>query len=197
MSDPYKVLASKLLPMGTRVADGNHGQHSIVAYSDPAVSVMTNFKQTRPFTIEPSATIDQINDKMIACGVRLLFVVDNYMNVMGIVTYTDILGEKPIRYMQEHGGNRNDILAKDLMTEYNRIDTLKLSHVENACVGDIVETMEMFARHHIVVVDDSTESGKVVSGLYSTTQIERQTGIEIELSASASTFADLEMALGA
>ena len=183
MPDPYKILVSNILPMGTRVTDVNQGQRAKVDYSDPAVSVMTNFKHARPFTIEPSANIDQINNKMIACGVRLLFVVDSQMHVMGVVTYTDILGEIPIRYIQEHGGDRDDILAKDLMTDYGRIDTLNYSDVANACVGDIVETMKKFARHHIVVIDNSAESEKIVSGLFSTTQIERQTGIEIELSA--------------
>ena len=196
MTNPYHVLTSNMLPMNTRVAAVYHQQHSNVAYSDPAISVMTSFKHIRPFTIEPGATIDQINDKMIACGVRLLFVVDRHTNVLGIVTHTDILGEKPIRYIQEHGGGRKDILAQDLMTEYGRIDTLQLSDIERACVGDVVETMKLFSRHHIIVVDEATDAEKVVAGLYSTTQIECQTGIKIELSASASTFADLEMALG-
>ena len=195
--DNYKALTSTSLPRGARAIDISFGQHDSVNHSDPAIRVMTDFRYTRPFTIEPSATIDQINAKMIACGVRLLFVADNHLTVIGIVTYTDILGEKPIRYLQEHGGGRNDILANDLMTESSKIDTLQLSDIENARVGDIVETMKLFGRHHIVVINKSANREDVVSGLFSVTQIERQTAIKVELSASANTFADLESALGA
>jgi hypothetical protein len=44
---------------------------------DPALSMMSDFYHIRPFSIPATATIEQINSKMIACGVRLLFVSDD------------------------------------------------------------------------------------------------------------------------
>ena len=47
---------------------------------------------------------------------RLLFVLDGDRFVVGVITATDLLGEKPMRFVQERGGTRSDILVADIMT---------------------------------------------------------------------------------
>jgi hypothetical protein len=133
---------------------------------------------------------------MIACGVRLLFVCDAQGALLGLVTATDLLSEKPVRYLQEHGGKREDILAQDIMTPHEKLQTLAMKDVESASVGDIVVTMKDFHRQHILVVEpDESEAGEAIRGMFSTSQISRQTGIAIEQNNRANSFAEIELAI--
>jgi len=69
--------------------------------------------------------------------------------------------------------------------------------VENARVGDIVETMKRVGRQHALVIDLTEDKQQVVRGLFSTKQISRQLGINIDPTEVAKTFAELEAALTA
>ena len=69
---------------------------------------------------------------MIACGVRLLFVNDPQGNLAGLITTTDIQGEKPLLYVTNNGGSRNDISAKDLMTPLAKLEGIPLEEVKKS-----------------------------------------------------------------
>ena len=175
----------------------NNAQLSVseqtVNESDNALKVMTDLKNIKPFTIDALDSIDFANSKMIACGIRLLFVVNTNKKLAGLITATDLMGEKPIRHLQQHGGARSDILVQDVMTASSSLKTLKLTDVKKSRVGDIVETMKAFGRQHILIAEESTN--EVICGIFSTTQISRQLGIEIEVTPTASTFSEVESAL--
>jgi siroheme synthase len=132
---------------------------------------------------------------MIAYGVRLLFVAKADGVLHGLVTFTDLFGEKPVQYIQQHGGSREEILAQDIMTPLAQLEALQQNNVLRAKVGDIVETIKAAGRQHMLVSHTYADGRQVVTGLFSSTQIEKLLGIEIELSPRAQTFADLERAL--
>ena len=56
-----------------------------------------------PYTRTPTASIDsnalisEANQSMLYRGVRMLFVTDDTRQVRGVITATDILGERPCR----------------------------------------------------------------------------------------------------
>lgn len=197
MATISRPLAYRAIAQGTGVKDPDPHRHQSVVEGDPALRVMTDFDLITPFSIPPTATLNEINRKMIACQVRLLFVCDQSNTLLGLVTSTDILGEKPILYLNEHGGGRGEILAKDIMTHHANLEALDLRDVEGATVGDIVETMKIFGRQHILVVEPTVDGSEVIRGLFSTSQIGRQLGRVIESLGRANTFAELEQAIAA
>lgn len=198
MNNQYRPLAYRSIARGTGIKESDPLRHTPVVESDPAMRVMTDFATTTPFTVGASATINQTNRKMIACGVRLLFVCGQDKSLLGLVTSTDILGEKPICYMNEHGGDRGGILARDIMTPHQLLEGLDMADVATASVGDIVATMETFGRQHILVMEPCPSTGdEVIRGLFSTSQISRQLGRSIEPCGRANTFAELEQAIAA
>ena len=195
MNNNDQTLSHRLLSLGTTILKSNDPASTTVSLQDDATAVFTDFRYARPFSIAAAATIDQVNDKMIACGVRLLFVADNDGVMQGLVTYTDVFGEKPVRYIQEHGGTREEILAQDIMTPMASLEALAESDVRKAKVGDIVETIKTAGRQHMLVSQRRDDGTQVITGLFSSTQIEKLLGMKIELSSRANTFADLERAL--
>ncbi len=166
-----------------------------VKADDPALDVMTDLTKVAAIAIGPCATLDQANQRMISSGVRLLFVTDQYNSIQGIVTATDIMGEKPMKYLKEVGGKREDIFVRDIMTPQDKLEVLFMVDVVNARVGDVVETLKRVGRQHALVVDLDEEKRQIVRGIFSTKQISKQLGVAIETTEVAKTFAELEAAL--
>lgn len=192
MQAQYKPVTISALPRNTRLINSKQ----TVSLEDDANKVMTDLTKIKPFTVDASSSIEFANTKMITCGVRLLFVVNTFNELNGLITASDILGEKPILHIQKHGGPREEILVQDVMTPFGKLMTLNMSDVNKSRVGNIVETMKDFARQHILVVDKHDDGkNEFVCGLFSTTQIGRQLGMEINLEPKANTFAEVENVL--
>ncbi len=162
-----------------------------------AVDVMTDFTKVAAMTIGPCASLDDANQRMIASAVRLLFVIGRDNDIVGIITATDIMGERPMTYLQQVGGKREDIFVRDIMTVQEQLDVLSMQDVNRATVGDIVETMKRVGRQHALVVEQNDDGKQIVRGLFSTKQISKQLGITIHTTEIAKTFAELEAALNA
>jgi len=195
MNISYQDLAHESLAPGTTLTQRHRPQPGSIELSDSAERVYTDFSLTRPFTIAAAATIDQVNDRMVACGVRLLFVVEGDEVLQGLVTYSDLFGDKPVRYIKLHGGTRNEILAQNIMTPLAQLETLRKTDVEKSRVGDVVETIRTAGRQHMLVCDSSEAGCQTITGLFSSTHIEKLLNIKIEMSERAQTFAELERAL--
>lgn len=166
-----------------------------VFLDDPASSVMTDLKKVAAVTIDPEASIENANRTMIRHGVRLLLVADLHNHVLGIVTATDVLGEKPMQIIQSRGGTREDITVGDIMTPQERLEVLTMAVVSSAKVGHVLAYLKQTGRQHATVVDEDAAGKQTLSGLFSATQIARQLGIRLQTVEVARTFAEIEMAL--
>ena len=167
-----------------------------VGLDSPASEVMTDLRRVSAVTIDRSVSIDEANRAMIAHGVRALFVVDSARQVWGIITSTDILGEKPVRFAQENGIRHGDVVVRDIMTPADRLEILDLYNVQRARVGDVVATLRVAGRQHALVVETNRQipnGEQTILGIFSLTQIARQLGIPPQPTHDiAGTFAEIE-----
>ena len=159
----------------------------------PALEVMTDLTRATPATIRPQAPLAGANQFMITRGVRLLLVVDDHEKVLGLITATDLLGERPIRVAIERGLRRVELSVGDIMIDAEHVDVLTLAQVEAARVGHVVETLRRAGRQHALVVD----AERMVRGIFSLTQIARQLGVAVPAAAGevARTFSEIEAAI--
>ncbi len=196
MTHRFKALTNFTIAENAKVERRISEHADNVSLTDDATSVMTDLAKVPSFSIAATAPINKANGNMIACGVRLLFVTAENGDLVGLITATDLLGEKPLQYITERGGTRDDIIVNDIMTRKASLEVLHFSDVANASVGDIVETMKACNRKHMLVVrtDEDTQV-ETVCGIYSSSQIGYQLGIVIEPSTRADTFAELEKVL--
>jgi len=196
MTIPFKALIQHTISNTATIKCQQQQDDRLISLDDPATTVMTDLCRVTVFTTEPTASIDSANVKMIACGVRLLFVTDNQGGLLGLITSTDILGEKPVLYMQTHHMRHDEICVQDIMTPKERLDVLHLKDVEQASVGDIIETVKSLGRQHMLVVEHTSNGhGETLRGIFSATQINRHMGLHIEPSQRADTFADIKQAV--
>jgi predicted transcriptional regulator len=163
-----------------------------VTLESPAVDAMTDLARASPATIRPQAPLAGANQFMITRGVRLLLVVDEHDVIVGLITATDILGERPMQAASERGLRRDELLVADVMTPAAGVEVLALSDVEASRVGHVLETLRRLGRQHALVAD----ARNMVRGIFSISQIARQLGVSVPAGGSvARTFSEIESAL--
>ena len=168
---------------------------SLTTLDSPAIMVMTDLTRVAAAVASPATTVVEANRYMMRRGVRMLLVVDEQELLSGIVTSTDILGERPITLARERGARHSDILVADVMTPADRLDAFDLRTVQNACVGHVVSSLQQSRRHHALVTQQSADGVLEVRGIFSLSQIARQLGQPVELPRTAGSFAEIEAAL--
>ena len=191
----YSPLDAVLLQPGVAYARPTQVMPEKVTLDDPAILVMTDFNLVTAVIILPGDTVDEAHRRMIERGVRLLLAVDQNRNVLGLVTATDILGEKPVQVAVQRGLRRGEIQVQDIMVPQERLEVLNLEQVHGAKVGHVVATLQRAGRQHAVVVEHDAKGRQRVRGLFSATQIARQLGIVIQTAEVARTFSEIESML--
>lgn len=167
-----------------------------ITMNSPAVLAMTDLRQQIAVTIEPDVSIDWALQRMKSAGVRLLFVVNSDKQVLGLITSTDIQGEKPIKFRQELSLRHEEIVVRDIMTPQSELDVANMADVMRATVADVVAMLEYVGRRHALVLDRDPYTGDPsVRGIFSASQIEKQLDRVIETIGVAQTFAEVESAL--
>src|SRR5574343_939045 len=171
-------------------------QADIVTPDSPAIEVMTDLKQIVAATVGADVLLSHANHLMISRGVRSLIVTNGKGDVVGLLTATDVLGEKPMQCVQKNGIKHDEISVKDVMTKQEEIEVLTLKQVMQAKVIDIIETLKAHNRNHALVVDtDPLSNRQMVRGIFSASQIARQLGVATQIHAVAKTFAQIEAVL--
>jgi len=167
----------------------------LVTPESPAVDVMTDLRYTHPAIIEPHISVDAAQAYMVQRGVRMLLVMSPERSLAGIITATDILGEKPLRFSEERRVKHSEILVSDIMTPLDKLGAIPLADVTHAKVGEVIASLRDSGRLHTLVVETLGQGKTDICGIFSLTQIERQLGMTIQASGVATTFAEIEATL--
>jgi CBS domain-containing protein len=186
----YSALTLTAIPAGSRLVHPEGPGR--VTLDDPAFAVMTDLRAVPAATTASGEAMGKAHALMIQRGVRLLFVLGDGGVLDGVITATDLLGEKPMRFMQSRGVAHGDITVADIMTPASMLEALAVQDVAQMRVGHIVATHKAVRRQHIMVAEDG---GRRVRGLFSAAQVARQLGVELHTMEIAQTFADVEAAL--
>jgi CBS domain-containing protein len=189
----YHPLPLRQLGAGAGFRRPTQRQAARVTAASSAAEVMTDLARVSPATIRPNAPLAGANQLMITRGVRLLLVVDEaHESVLGVITATDILGERPMLAATGRGLRRDELTVADVMTPVEQVEVISLADVELSRVGHVVETLRRAGRQHALVVDREA----MVRGIFSLSQIARQLGVTLAAAGeTALTFSQIEAAL--
>jgi CBS-domain-containing membrane protein len=166
-----------------------------VHLEDPALQVMTDLQAVTAVIVLSGDPLDEAHRRMIQRGVRLLLVIDQDRRVVGVITATDILGERPLQVTAQRGIRRQELVVRDVMTPGEALEVLDLADVRAGKVGHIVATLKHSGRQHALVVERDSKGRQTVRGVFSATQIARQLGVTLTTSEIARTFSEIEAQL--
>jgi CBS domain containing-hemolysin-like protein len=165
-----------------------------VTLANPALDVMTDFRRVTAYIALPGDTLAQVETRMMRRKVRLLFVMNTEDRVVGLITSTDIHGEKPMQVVHSRGILRGDILVTDIMTPVDQLEAVDFNDLSHANVGHVLETLRSSGRQHALVFEQ-IDGKKSVRGLLSLSQLCKQLGITVQTTEVALTFAAIEQHL--
>ena len=191
----YQELRINPLQIAATLCEPNTHPDRKVSLEDPAVNIMTDLTTVTAVTILPSRSLDEATDLMVRMKVKLLFVTNTQKQFIGLLTYSDLQGERPILFQQSNSVSRNEITVHDIMTGINTIEVMDWSAVETARVGDIALTMKKMNRQHALVLDHPADAARI-RGIFSTSLLSKLLGMQIDTTEVAQTFAEFERVLG-
>lgn len=148
-----------------------------VKLTEPATFVMTDFRERPFFKSTPDEQIDETLKKMKHAGLRAAFVMDKQSDrLLGMITSYDIMGEKPLRFLQSASFNeRKDILVADVMESINDMVAVEMHEVENSTVQSVLDVLQKCGRTHLPVVERKKGEDLHLRGVFSATKLLRLT----------------------
>lgn len=167
-----------------------------LSLDSPALEFYTDLTRVPAATIEDSATSEDANTTMIRRGVRSLLVIDHQRRLLGLLTATDVISEKPIRAAHERGVRLSEVLVRDIMTPTSELQAFLYDDLAKCAVGRVVAALRAAGRQHGLVVRREAH-GEAVVGIVSLTQIASVLGMSIDLPGHARSFAEIEAAIRA
>lgn len=144
------------------------------AANDPALSVMTDFRERASVTIAENATIDAALEHMKHNGVRCALAIDESRRVVvGLITAYDIMSEKPMRHMQSMTSPRRDVQVRDIMQGVGEWRVLDIKDIEQATVASVSRLFEATGLTHVPVMETSEAGEQRLRGLLSGAKVRR------------------------
>ncbi len=171
-----------------------------IALRAAGIEVMTDFDRSPAVTVDAGRQIDEALLLMKDAGVRSAIVVDADSGILGLVTAYDILGDKPLRYLDSVGCTlrtcgRADVVVSDIMEPVARWLVIDVQVLASYSVGDVVATFRRTGRTHIPVLERTASGSDRLRGILSAAEVERATGVETRGLRPAATFAEIELAV--
>ena len=193
---PQTALPTFRLDAGISITQASPWHHAPVTMESPALEVMTDLTKVKAATIRPDDTLPQAEQAMIYQGVRMLFVVSDMPALEGLITSTDLRGERQMRLVHERGLHFDEIFVADVMTPLAMLDAVDFAAMSTATVSNVIATLQRFGRNHLLVAQASPDGAtRRVRGVISRAQIERQLGRPVQVTQIASSFSEIERAL--
>lgn len=194
--NPHAALPTRRLGPDASLIQAQPWQTAPVTLESPALAVMTDLTQVKSASTSPATTLRQAEQIMIYQGVRMLFVVNDMPALEGLITTTDLHGDRQMRIVHERGTRYDELRVLDVMTPLSMLDAIDHDRMEAATVGNVIATLKTFGRNHLLVVEGGPGAApERVRGVISRAQIERQLGAAIDITEIASSFADVERLL--
>jgi len=193
---PEAPLPSFRLAPGVTMIQASPWHSHPVTLDSPALSVMTDLTKVKAATVRPEQTLQQAEQTMIYQGVRMLFVVTQMPALEGLITSTDLSGERPMSVVHQRNLRFDELRVADVMTELSMMDAIEYDSMASATVGNVVATLKRVGRNHLLVVQAASHGSPWrVRGVISRTQVERQLGTLIDITPIAGNFSEVERAL--
>ena len=148
-----------------------------ITINSPATRVFTDFKYNQPLMIDSDVSIDEAERLMKAEHVKLKFVVNNQMKLLGVIALEDINSQQIMKKMAQ-GLSRNELYVNDFIKPLSAIKALEYSELERTKIKDVVELLKENGHQHCLVIDTGMHK---VRGIISASDIARRLKIPMDL----------------
>jgi CBS domain-containing protein len=133
---------------------------------DPALTVMTDFRERASVTTSETATIDEALEHMKHAGVRSAFAVGGQRHaVVGLITAYEIMSERPLQNLQFAATPRREVLVFDIMQKISDWRVADIKEIERARVTDVAEMFAKTGLTHVPVMETAKPANNVCAAV--------------------------------
>ena len=160
--------------------------------TSPAMTVLTDFSQLMPQSVDADTPIDEAHLKMRHGGIRLLFVMDKQAHCIGVITSKEVIGTRRINLaMQQRNLTRAEVTAEMIMTPWHKLSAMPVAQLASLTIEDLVLSMEAVTDQHLLITEKNDHQELRIRGLISASDIQNAVGKEINPVPMAKSFADI------
>jgi len=161
---------------------------------EPALSLLTDLHQSACVVASHRDGLDATLHLMMRAGVRMVFVSGADGELVGMVTAEDLQGERPVLRASNHKVPHRELSLADIMVPVTAWDTVDLSEVRTAHLGDIAATLHEHNLRYLLVTQKK-QGSTVLRGLFSARRLEMAMNTRIEPDLHSRNFAELGQVL--
>lgn len=165
----------------------DHFDSDKLALSSSALKVVTDFTRRTPQVILKDVDVDHALFMMVNGHVRSKLVIDHDDTFLGVINSKDLTGRKVLTVAQKRNQSRSDLTVEDLMTKKSELRAMPYSMVENAQIGDVLETLKELGQQHILLTDTTGN----LRGMISASDIARSLHIPVNILQKAHSFKEI------
>ena len=150
---------------------------STYSLETPAMEFISDFNVTKPMAIDSRTKAHDIQALMLNLHVSLISIVDSKGHFIGIVSLDDLSDQNLIR-KQAEGFYPNEIEAVDFMTPRKDLLAFDSEEIENATIGEVIETLKTTSHKECLVLDRYSHK---IRGIFTIGEISKKLHQPIEI----------------
>lgn len=138
----------------------------LIHLDDQATQIFIDFETQQPSVVEPKQSINEVMVDMKALGIHLMPVIQEE-RVIGLISSEDILGEKPMKVIQDKRIPRENVTVEMVMTPAHDLLAINYQELTHSRVGHVLSTLNEAKQHYALVIDiaEHNSDHHVVHGL--------------------------------
>ena len=146
----------------------------IIHFEDDALVALTDFKTLTPLIAKPDRPMMEIRKLMEATGMHVVLITGMEHEVLGVLSYEEILSDIPLRVMEHARIERKDVLLKMVMKPLAEVPVITLEKLKYAKVAHVLNTLKGLEAGYILVLeDDAFTDKKMIRGVFLASHINK------------------------
>lgn len=164
--------------------------HADIDLHAPARAIFTDFHDSEPLVVNSDMRALEAERLLRQSHVGMWLVVDVHGEFVGIVGREELSERNRVRVLAT-GETLTTLLVRDLMIPRHRVRAMDREDLEDATVGDVVDTLRFHGDHHCLVVGRDDHH---ICGLIAASDIARRLHTRIDVDGPP-TFAQIHAAV--
>ncbi len=143
-----------------------------------ALLVFTDFEEHKPLALDSELSAHEAEQLMLNAHVHLKIVLDQNNKFIGIVSSDDISHQEIMKKVA-NGYYHDDLQVSDFMQSKSSLKAIDFDELQNASVGDVLQTLKVNGQRHCLVMDRINHH---IRGVVSASDIVRTLKLRVDLS---------------
>lgn len=149
----------------------------------PAKQFLTDFYKVQPVVIQSSTSAKDTLDTMIKTHVRMMLVVDEHKQFLGVITAADVDNQNILAKATQHHEKPDEVKVTDLMKRKKDLLAFNADELVEASIRDVISVLQDNHQQHCLVIEPAIGQ---VRGLFSASDISRKLHLPINIQEQSS-----------